>query len=344
MKTNYLASLLLLSTANQVVANESFLSHSQPYWYAGVGIGLGHYDNGGNATAYDSDRDDLAGSVYLGYQINPYLASELGYQYLGEGEANYEQGTVTGDFQQIVLTARLGYPVTSLFYPYAKIGGAYWFGDSDGLRVGSEQGFSPVMGVGFEYAFTPRLTGQIEYQYTDELGDDSIGYTNHHLTSVGLTWRFASLPHSEVPKAAPAPIAEEEIAPPQAEPRQFVYSEQQNESKDWRRLFAHNSSTLANKAALTEVVTYLQQHPDTTAVVTGYTDSVGPEPYNQWLSERRAHAVVTYLHSQGIDITRLTAQGKGELMPIADNTTEEGRAQNRRVEITTSVVSPSTNQ
>jgi outer membrane protein OmpA-like peptidoglycan-associated protein len=77
----------------------------------------------------------------------------------------------------------------------------------------------------------------------------------------------------------------------------------------------------------------LNENPDTTVQVAGYTDSVGTDEYNQGLSERRANAVRDYFVSKGIDASRLTAVGFGETNPVADNGTADGRAQNRRVEL-----------
>lgn len=67
--------------------------------------------------------------------------------------------------------------------------------------------------------------------------------------------------------------------------------------------------------------------------VIGHTDSQGTDEYNQKLSERRASSVVAFLLNQGLTPDKLTSQGKGESEPVADNDTEEGRAQNRRVEL-----------
>ncbi|MBK79762.1 MAG: cell envelope biogenesis protein OmpA [Gammaproteobacteria bacterium] len=67
--------------------------------------------------------------------------------------------------------------------------------------------------------------------------------------------------------------------------------------------------------------------------VAGHTDSTGTVAYNMDLSQRRANSVAQYLQSQGIDSTRIYAEGYGPHYPIADNSTAEGRAQNRRVEI-----------
>jgi OOP family OmpA-OmpF porin len=67
--------------------------------------------------------------------------------------------------------------------------------------------------------------------------------------------------------------------------------------------------------------------------VSGHTDATGADDYNQGLSERRANSVVAYLVSKDIDAGRLSAVGHGESMPVADNATKDGRAQNRRVEL-----------
>ncbi len=66
----------------------------------------------------------------------------------------------------------------------------------------------------------------------------------------------------------------------------------------------------------------------------GHTDSVGSDAYNQKLSEQRATAVGNYLASRGVNRERLILTGAGEQHPVADNGTDAGRAENRRVEIT----------
>ena len=70
-----------------------------------------------------------------------------------------------------------------------------------------------------------------------------------------------------------------------------------------------------------------------TRVISGHTDSIGTDAYNQKLSERRAAAVKDYLVSKGIASSKITTIGKGETQPVATNKTKEGRQKNRRVDI-----------
>ena len=74
------------------------------------------------------------------------------------------------------------------------------------------------------------------------------------------------------------------------------------------------------------------ENPSYRVVLSGHTDSVGTEAYNQKLSEKRANAVAKALEELGVSADKITSIGYGELKPIASNKTKEGRAENRRVE------------
>jgi hypothetical protein len=86
-------------------------------------------------------------------------------------------------------------------------------------------------------------------------------------------------------------------------------------------------------AELNRVLLFLEENPAISVEISGHTDSTGSTGYNQELSEKRAAAVRDYLVGQGIGASRLKATGYGASLPLADNETEEGRAQNRRTEL-----------
>ncbi|MBX3593440.1 OmpA family protein [Sphingomonas sp.] len=99
--------------------------------------------------------------------------------------------------------------------------------------------------------------------------------------------------------------------------------------------FPTDSSTIQPQymPTLDKVADVLGRYNQTYVDVYGHTDSVGSDAYNQALSERRAASVANYLAMKGVAQARLATRGYGETQPIASNDTEEGRAQNRRVEI-----------
>lgn len=100
-------------------------------------------------------------------------------------------------------------------------------------------------------------------------------------------------------------------------------------------LFASGSAELQGNANrnLDELVSFLNQYPERRVQIEGHTDNVGSAEYNKGLSLRRAESVSRYLTQQGIDSQRISATGIGMEQPVANNDSEMGRQQNRRVEI-----------
>lgn len=84
---------------------------------------------------------------------------------------------------------------------------------------------------------------------------------------------------------------------------------------------------------LEKAVAFVRKYPDSKVSLEGHTDSRGSDKYNLKLSQRRADAVKKYLVEKGEKTDRITAEGKGEADPIADNKTDKGRFENRRVEV-----------
>jgi OOP family OmpA-OmpF porin len=132
-------------------------------------------------------------------------------------------------------------------------------------------------------------------------------------------------PAEAVEEVTPPPLPEPTPAPPPV--RQRIVLRGVN--------FDFNSSVVGaeSRPVLEEAAAQLKQNPDVRVQVQGHTDAIGSPEYNQGLSVRRAEAVYRYLVNLGVDPERLTVEGFGETRPIADNDTEAGRAQNRRVEL-----------
>ncbi|TSE23412.1 Outer membrane protein A [Tepidimonas aquatica] len=125
------------------------------------------------------------------------------------------------------------------------------------------------------------------------------------------------------------PSAPTTTAPPApAAPQKFTFQSD--------ALFDFDQAVLRadGKAKLDELVTKIKATNLEVAIAVGHTDSVGSEAYNERLSLRRAEAVKAYLVSKGIPADKVRTEGRGEREPVADNATPEGRAKNRRVEVT----------
>ena len=127
------------------------------------------------------------------------------------------------------------------------------------------------------------------------------------------------------PPPAPAPMAEEPV----------VVKEETIVVRDVHFEFNKSTLTAADKEVLSGVASRLKQESSTAQLrVTGHTDSVGSNAYNQRLSEKRANSVVQYLVESGVPrASFVSVAGAGESQPVADNKTADGRAMNRRTEI-----------
>lgn len=89
----------------------------------------------------------------------------------------------------------------------------------------------------------------------------------------------------------------------------------------------------ASQATLNKLANVFKEYPDTNILVVGHTDSSGSEDYNMTLSKNRANAVTNYLTAKGLNSSRFTTNWFGESQPMHDNSTAEGRAKNRRVNV-----------
>ena len=211
--------------------------------------------------------------------------------------------------------------------PYLAAGyGATWRGnpgDNDVTRPAFNYG------LGLKYFLTEgmALRGDLRHLFMkhEDLTFHDLEYT------VGVDFLFgqpkAMAAAQQAPAAEEAPIE----AGPSAEPAagHYKYCITLHGQFDIDRAVIR----LENRDEIAKVGNFMKKYPTTTAIIEGHTDNVGNAEYNLDLSKRRAEAVVKYLEENfGIDPSRLTARGYGMSRPVADNSTDEGKQQNRRIE------------
>jgi len=154
------------------------------------------------------------------------------------------------------------------------------------------------------------------------LGGAALGYT------LCALFKEEPTPPPRRAAAAPTPMPTPAPAPPPPDPcagrivlRGVTFE------------FDSDEMTGASMATLDVAAEALGECSNLRTAVEGHTDSVGSDTYNQGLSQRRAESVRNYLVTRGVSPGRLQAKGFGESRPIADNSTDDGRALNRRVEL-----------
>ncbi|MBS0880150.1 porin OmpA [Pantoea sp. JGM49] len=316
-------------------------------WYTGAKLGwsqyhdTGYYGNGYANNDGPTHESQLGAGAFLGYQANPYLGFELGYDWLGRMPNKGDQ--VNGAFkaQGVQLAAKLSYPITDDLDVYTRLGGMVWRADSkqvdlrDGNRISNhDTGVSPLAAVGVEYALTKNWATRLDYQWVNNIGDaGTVGARpDNSMLSVGVSYRFGQ-DEEAAPVVAPAPAPA-----PVVETKRFTLKSDV--------LFNFNKATLKpeGQQALDQLYSQLSSMDpkDGSVVVLGFTDRIGSEQYNQKLSEKRAQSVVDYLVSKGIPSNKISARGMGKSNPVTGNTCDSVKGRNalidclapdRRVEI-----------
>lgn len=304
----------------------------------------------------DSDLEadnDAAYGIRLGKALSEHWDVQLGLTY-SKADANNQIGGFpsSGNYKQTLLGVDALYMFSrDKFRPFvlAGLGAAhnkidYTIG---GVGVdGSKTSWMANVGAGAQYFFTDNIGLQADLRYVWSRAKASIPVASlssnetigNTYFNVGLIFNFGAPKKvaAAEPEPAPAPAmeevapAEEEALPPlsdasqQPEPEAvgpeapaFVKMTLQAEV-----LFGFDKYVLTNegkKILDTEVAEKMKAHPEVELVlITGYTDRIGADQYNQKLSERRAEAVKKYLMSQGVEENRLHSVGKGKSMPVAD--------------------------
>jgi len=332
-------------------------------WYGGFGVGQSRariddaqitsrlLGSGFATTSITDENRDFGYKVFAGYKFNNNLAVEGGYFNLGRfgfTSTTSPTGSLTGKLklQGLNLDAvgilPLGKNFTALgrhISLFARLGVQYAQTKDDFTSTGqvvvtdanpseSQLNFKVGMGAQYDLSDSFGLRGEWErFRINDAVGTRG----DVDLLSVGLVFYYG------IDKPAPAPVAAPpriiEVAPVVlvVVPIPPARTEQYCSILDLH--YEINQSTVQRESdeKIDTLVTFMRKYPDTTAVIEGHSDEVGPTADNMILSQRRAESVVTYLAGHGIARSRLKAIGFGETRPIADNSTEVGKRLNRRI-------------
>lgn len=288
-----------------------------------VAQGQGSIEVEGFAKRYftDSARHMGNGQLYggsLGYFLtdNVELALSYGEYHDIRTEHQYGHKNIKGSLTSVDAYYHFGEP-GSLIRPYISAGGAH---QSIGqVKNGRNRNTLVNLGLGAKLYVTDNLflRAGVEGMH---------GLASNHQSEWALVGALGAN-FGGSPKPVPAP--EPEIVIEEVTPEPEIVRVELNVRFNFDKDTIHKDSYQDIK----DLADFMKQFPQTTTVVKGYTDSTGPEAYNQKLSERRANAVRNAIVDEyGIAADRVSAVGYGEADPVADNSTKEGRAMNRRVD------------
>lgn len=201
-----------------------------------------------------------------------------------------------------------------------------WNWSTNGPREHDDgSGFNITGGYNYEFCEGTALGLFARYQQARirPVTDQESQTTEFLVTGLEVRHRF--LPAPPAPPPPPAPVAQAPPPPPAVKQKIVLRGVNFDFDKSDIR---PDAVPILDQAAAT-----LKEYGDVSVSVNGYTDAIGTDAYNERLSLRRAEAVRAYLERHGVAASRLTVKGFGESNPVASNDTPEGRAQNRRVEL-----------
>jgi OOP family OmpA-OmpF porin len=305
----------------------------------------------------DSDRA-LDDGLHWGASIGKHLSDAWTLQltgYTGNFDADEDADTVgsDGSISGASLDLMRVFARGSRFSPYILGGIGYQSSDYD--AAASDSNVTAALGLGLMWDLfrngdgsrTVQLRPEVRTRYDMKTGDE----LHDIVAQLGISFGWGA------PRPAPA-VEEPPAPPPPPAPAPEKCADGDGDGvcdaddkcpgtpagmkvdkvgcpleQTLKLLFDFDSAELRPESIteLERLVKFMGDVPFATALVEGHTDSVGNDAYNLKLSDRRAKAVFDYLTSRGVDPARLGSIGKGESAPVADNATDAGRQENRRV-------------
>lgn len=338
-KTNKLAIIAAIVTLSSGAAMAQD-AQINPNWYIQPSVNAFNPDSG-----FATDKSAYGAGLKFGKAIAPSWDIQAGYTYARakEDARRYQQETLGLD--GLYLFSR------SSFRPFLLAGiGAERDTQNQPLRSEVRKS-SPFIsaGLGFQADLSERAALQVDLRnvhgFLRGSAFPAVGSSSNNLyLTFGLNYALGAKPVPPAPAPAPAPAPEPVAAPapaPVAPPPPPPAPRFEKVTMSATELFAFDSAKLnPNQPKLDELATLLNNNPSVGNVtITGHTDLIGSDKYNQKLSEQRANSVKAYLTGKGVAADRLTAVGKGESQPVVkcDNKKRADLIKclepNRRVEV-----------
>ncbi|GEM_PF-1203026 len=293
---------------------------------------------------------------HIGFRVSPYFVSLDSYYFKNHVEIHnrVNMGTINLEAIYTILPCEI-------ISPYLMLGWGYsiYKGDQPYSKEleGQKDGYQLELGAGGEFNFWDDFSINAEFNYVTASNNRIDGnwslneqkgllYSNgdsYMNARVGIMWYFDRGEKShiceapgikEVIKEVPVKVEkikidtvyiEKKVEESIAQKKSFIFPGVNFE-------FDSDRLTPEAKVILGSVAATLLKYPNVFIRIEGHTDSIGNDMYNKELSAKRAVAVKNYLIGKGVKPERLVAVGFGEIKPIADNGTPEGRAMNRRIE------------
>ena len=283
---------------------------------------------------------DFGGGLKFGKPVSQLFDIQIGATYVPADDNGNKYKQTTVGIDSLLMFSR------SNFRPFLLLGVGAERDKTTGRINAKQNSVYVTAGLGFQAQLSERWAVQADYRTVQgHLKDDNdygFSRSNNKYVTVGFNYAFNAPPVAYMaPAPAPMPVAVVEappapMAPPPPPPARF-----EKVTMSATELFAFDKAVLRSpQPKLDEIAAALQADMSITDVdVTGYTDRLGSDKYNQKLSERRAVAVREYLVAHGIDGSRLKAVGKGEANPVVQCNDKKRAdliaclAPNRRVEV-----------
>ena len=279
------------------------------------------------------DNQVLYGAEMQYNGFNSPIKPELSILYT---DADYENSTISTDIYRIALNGVYEYGKFGMIKPLAKIG--FGYETIDKHLADNRDGAFFNAGIGAKVPFTDTIALKVESVYM--LKNNNSRLNSNLALLAGINFAFG--PKAQ-PAPAPAPAPKVASEPVKQEVTKAVALEKVMEVKaaevcppkiNLHINFKFYSAEIEQESVgrVNKFADFLKCTPDYKAKITGHTDSIGSEAYNQKLSQKRADAVRNMIIKDGVPSDKITTSAKGETEPIATNKTDEGRAENRRIE------------